>query len=212
MAGLSSTPALVDYFVRGGSWMWALLACSIIALAVIILKSITLWLAGRGSGSLIDDVVALVRAGNTEKAVRRSEASPASVSAVLTSPLAAAQSGYIPPREAAEATGAEELASLESGLGVLSTIAQIAPLIGFLGTVSGMIRAFTAIAEYGLGEPGVVAAGIGEALITTASGLIVAIPCFIAYSIFASRVNGLALTMEVAGSRLASMLSGDDAA
>jgi len=92
---------------------------------------------------------------------------------------------------------------------VLSTIANVAPLIGFLGTVSGMIRAFTAIAESGLGEPGVVAGGIGEALITTASGLIVAIPCFIAYSYFVARVNGLSLNMEMAGTHLVNLIAGE---
>jgi biopolymer transport protein ExbB len=96
----------------------------------------------------------------------------------------------------------------------LATIANIAPLIGFLGTVSGMIRAFTAIAEAGLGEPGVVAAGIGEALITTASGLIVAIPCFVAYNAFVARVNALALDIDLAGTRIANLVArgGEDEA
>lgn len=209
MDALGSAPALVEYFVRGGSWMWALLACSVIALAVIIYKSITLWLAGRGSASVVEQTVDLIEAGHRDRAAGEVKASSASVSAVLASMLAAAETDHITPREAAEAAGAEEMASLESGLPVLSTIANIAPLIGFLGTVSGMIRAFTAIAEHGMGEPGVVAAGIGEALITTASGLIVAIPCFIAYSFFVSRVNALALSIEVAGSRVASMLGGN---
>ena len=211
MDELGSAPALVEYFVRGGSWMWALLVCSVIALAVIIYKSITLWLAGRGATSLVEQSVQLIEAGQTEKAAQDAASPSSSVAAVLSSIFSAAENGHITPREAAEATGAEEMAALESGLPVLSTIANVAPLIGFLGTVSGMIRAFTAIAEHGMGEPGVVAAGIGEALITTASGLIVAIPCFIAYSVLNSRVNALALAMEVAGSRVASMISGDDA-
>ncbi|NLO04444.1 MAG: MotA/TolQ/ExbB proton channel family protein [candidate division WS1 bacterium] len=212
MGELAWTPALVDYFVRGGSWMWALLACSVIALAIIIYKSITLWVAGRGARPLVADTIRLVEAGEMEQAARQASLSSSSVAAVLGSTLAAAQASFISPREAAAAAGAEEMASLEAGLPALSTVASIAPLIGFLGTVSGMIRAFTAIAEHGMGEPAIVAAGIGEALITTASGLIVAIPCFIAYSVFVARVNSIALSMEIAGSRVASMISGDEAA
>lgn len=212
MGELAWTPALVEYFVRGGSWMWALLACSVIALAIIIYKSITLWVAGRGARPLVADTIRLVEAGEMEQAARQASLSCSSVAPVLGSTLAAAQTSFISPREAAAAAGAEEMASLEAGLPALSTVASIAPLIGFLGTVSGMIRAFTAIAEHGMGEPAIVAAGIGEALITTASGLIVAIPCFIAYSVFVARVNSIALSMEIAGSRVASMISGDEAA
>lgn len=210
MADLAGTSALLEYFVRGGSWMWALLACSVIALAVIIYKAVTLVLAGRGADRLVEDVVGLVEQGEREEAARRCERSSAAVAAVLSAILHAAGNRRETPIQAAEASGAAELASLESGLPVLSTVANIAPLIGFLGTVSGMIRAFTAIAEHGLGEPGVVAAGIGEALITTASGLIVAIPCFIAYGALASRVNGLALRMEIAGTRVASLVSREE--
>ncbi len=210
MQGLAATSAMLDYFVRGGSWMWALLACSIIALAVIIFKTVSLWLSGRGASGLVDDVTELIEAGDRETATRRCADSSAAVASVLRSVLDTAEVRRETPQQAAETAGAAEMASLDSGLPVLSTIANIAPLIGFLGTVSGMIRAFTAIAEHGLGEPGIVAAGIGEALITTASGLIVAIPCFIAYGALVARVNGLALGIEIAGTRIASLVSRED--
>ncbi len=207
MAELAARSPLLDYFMRGGSWMWVLLACSIIALAVIIFKTVNLWLAGRDADSLVEEVLSLVEAGRHEEARRRCETSSAAVATVLAAAIGAAEHVTETPQEAAQAAGVSEMAALESGLPVLATIANVAPLIGFLGTVSGMIRAFTAIAQAGLGEPGVVAAGIGEALITTASGLIVAIPCFIAYSILVSRVNGLALGMELAGTRVAKLIT-----
>ncbi len=206
MADIAARSALLDYFVRGGSWMWALLICSVVALAVIIYKIVNLYLAGRGAQALVEDVAKLVEDGETEEARHRLTGSSAAVAAVLRSVIGASEHPGETPLEAAQAAGATELAALEAGLPVLATIANVAPLIGFLGTVSGMIRAFTAIAQAGLGEPGVVAAGIGEALITTASGLIVAIPCFIAYSVFVSRVNGLALGMELAGTRVAKLM------
>ncbi len=207
MGELAAQSALLDYFVRGGSWMWALLICSVVALAVIIYKIVNLYLAGRGAQALVEEVASLVEEGRTDEAGHRLTASSAAVAPVLRAILQASDRPGETPLEAAQAAGATELAALEAGLPVLSTIANVSPLIGFLGTVSGMIRAFTAIAQAGLGEPGVVAAGIGEALITTASGLIVAIPCFIAYSVFVSRVNALALGLELAGSRVAKLVS-----
>ncbi len=209
MESLAARSALLDYFVRGGSWMWVLLACSVVALAVIIYKLVDLWLAGRGARRVADDVIALVAKGEHEAARERAKKSSTSISVVIASILESSNEAGSTPLQAAQASGSSEVASLEAGLPVLATIANIAPLIGFLGTVSGMIRAFTAIAEHGLGEPGVVAAGIGEALITTASGLIVAIPCFVAYSFFVSRVNGLALGIEQVGTRLANMLAAE---
>lgn len=208
MTSLIANSALISYFDKGGPWMWALLVCSVVGLAVIIYKLVWLWLAGRGAGGLVDEVTRLVEAGEVEEAGRCCAQSQAAAGAVMQQVLVAAREGHESPRDAALAAGAMQVAVLESGLPVLGTIANIAPLIGFLGTVSGMIRAFTAIAEHGMGEPGVVASGIGEALITTAGGLIVAIPCYIAYSFLVARVNGMALKLELAGSRLANILLG----
>jgi len=210
MTSLIANSGLINYFDKGGAWMWALLACSVIGLAVIIYKLVWLWLAGRGAEGLVRATTDLVERGERVQARDLCDQSHVAVAQVMHSVLEAAEVGHEAPRDAALSAGAAQVAELESGLPVLSTIANIAPLIGFLGTVSGMIRAFTAIAEHGMGEPGVVAAGIGEALITTASGLIVAIPCFIAYSFFVARVNGMALTLELAGSRLANLLTGSE--
>ncbi len=210
MAFPASGLALVDYFQRGGTWMWVLLAFSLVAVAVLLYKLVSLWLAGRGADALIQQVGECVESGKTLSALDLCTSSQTAVSEVLGAIVRAAQSAAMSVREAAQTEGARQLANLESGLPVLSMIASVAPLIGFLGTVSGMIRAFTAIAEQGLGEPAVVAAGIGEALITTASGLIVAIPCFIAYSYFVARVNALGLQMELAGAHLISVTDSQD--
>ena len=212
MGELGLLPGLVEYFVRGGWWMWPLLLCSVIALAMIIYKGIALWMAGRGAGAVAEETVRLVEAGKLAQAEERTGASSASVATVLGAILAAARNTHVTPLAAAEMAGTAELANLESGLPVLSTIANIAPLIGFLGTVSGMIHAFMAVAAAGLGEPAVVAAGIAEALITTAAGLIVAIPCLIAYGILMAHVNRLALSIELAGNRVISTLAAGEAA
>ena len=101
-----------------------------------------------------------------------------------------------------EAASAHELSRLERGLSVLATVSNIAPLLGFLGTVSGMINSFDALARAGLSNPGLVAKGISEALITTATGLAVAIPMLVAYNYFTSRVSKFVLEMETSANVL----------
>jgi biopolymer transport protein ExbB len=91
---------------------------------------------------------------------------------------------------------------LERGLVVLATVANVAPLLGFLGTVTGMIKSFDALQEAGLSNPGLVAGGISEALITTAAGLSVAIPVQIAYNYFMSRINRFVRDIETATNML----------
>ena len=93
---------------------------------------------------------------------------------------------------------AHELAHLERGLPVLATVAMVAPLLGFLGTVTGMINSFEALASVGLNNPAAVAQGISEALITTAAGLAIAIPVQMAYNYFVTSVNTIVRSMESA--------------
>jgi biopolymer transport protein ExbB len=99
-------------------------------------------------------------------------------------------------KERVEDTGRHVVHRLERFLNTLGTIALISPLLGLLGTVSGMIRAFTAITAQGVGNPTVLAGGIAEALITTAAGLTVAIPSLIAYRYLRGRVEGLVVLIE----------------
>lgn len=204
--------ALVDYFVRGGFWMWPILLCSLVGLAVILYKAYTLWRASKTDPGLLQQVEDLLEQGRAQEAHTRCAASSTPVSELLSAILRAAGRGPQHLREVAEVAGAQQLAVLESGLPSLGTIATVAPLLGFLGTVSGMIHAFQAIALRGLGDPGTVASGISEALITTAAGLIVAIPCAVAYGYFTSLVNGLRLQMETAGTHLLHLLAREDRA
>ncbi|MDX1741532.1 MAG: MotA/TolQ/ExbB proton channel family protein, partial [Rhodothermales bacterium] len=95
-----------------------------------------------------------------------------------------------------------EMSRLERGLVVLATTANVAPLLGFFGTVTGMIKSFDALAKAGLSNPGLVAAGISEALITTATGLAVAIPAQLAYNFFMSRINKFVRDIETSTNML----------
>ncbi|MEM1206295.1 MAG: MotA/TolQ/ExbB proton channel family protein, partial [Acidobacteriota bacterium] len=100
---------------------------------------------------------------------------------------------YGQPKEDIEKTietaALHEMARLEKRLVILASVANVAPLLGFFGTVSGMIQSFEALAEQGLSNPGAVAAGISEALVTTAAGLLVAIPVQLAYNYFMNSIN-----------------------
>ena len=110
-------------------------------------------------------------------------------------------------KEAIEDTGRHVVHELERFLGTLGTIAAVSPLLGLLGTVTGMIQAFEAISAEGVGDPQVLAGGIGTALITTAAGLIVAIPAVIAYNYFTGRVQAMMLQVTGHVARLAPFIS-----
>jgi biopolymer transport protein ExbB len=103
----------------------------------------------------------------------------------------------------------EQLVKLEKFLGVLGTLGNIAPLIGLFGTVIGIIRAFRDLAMSGSGGPAVVAAGIAEALVTTASGLIVAVPAVMFYNYFTKKMKAIAMDMDICSRRLLVMLRSD---
>ncbi len=116
--------------------------------------------------------------------------------------------GITEAERAIEATGQHEVALLTTNLRMLGAIASLSPLLGLLGTVTGMIKAFDVIAQSGTGNPGVVASGIAEALITTAAGLIVGIPALATYHFLRGRVDRLVYEMEeIALELLANLLS-----
>lgn len=112
-------------------------------------------------------------------------------------------------KESIEDTGRQVAHELERFLNTLGTIASIAPLLGLLGTVTGMIQAFAAISTHGVGNPTIVAAGIAEALITTAAGLFVAIPTVFFYRYFRGKVDALVLKMEEEALKIVDIIHGD---
>jgi biopolymer transport protein ExbB len=112
-------------------------------------------------------------------------------------------------KEAIGEVGRQVVSELERYLNTLGTIASIAPLLGLLGTVIGMIKVFTVITSAGVGDPGVLAGGISEALITTAAGLSVAIPSLIFHRYFVGRVDRLAIGMEEQALKLVEIIQGE---
>lgn len=189
-------------YIKGGFFMHFLLACSIIGLVFIIERLWTLTRANVNTKALMMRVVRALREGGPEAAVRVCEDTRGPIAAVLHSGLLRSKRGVEAVEKAMETAGAIEMSFLERGLVALATIANVAPLLGFLGTVSGMISAFAAIAAAEQVSAKLVAKGIQEALITTATGLIIAVPVTIAHSYFVSRIDRFIIEMEEASAEL----------
>jgi biopolymer transport protein ExbB len=202
------TYTLLDTFRDGGAFMYPIALCSLFAFGVIIAKGYTLYAAGRRSKRVLADIGRLARAGRLDEAIRVAGETPGPVAAILSSGLRRVrqrQRGADVER-AIMTTGMIELGFLERGLAVLATVSNVAPLLGFLGTVAGMISAFGAIAAAGQVEPSLVAGGIKVALITTAAGLLVAIPVNVSYNFFVTRIDRLILDMEEGTSHVLNLI------
>ena len=180
----------------GGPVMWPIIALSIVAAAILLERLWTLQERRVIPAELRVKVWKLVESGQLNE---RHIAALAANSA-LGQILAAGLSNRHRPREfikeAIEDTGRHVVHELERFLNMLGTIAAVSPLMGLLGTVTGIIVAFNAITHTGIGDPKVLSGGIGQALITTAAGLIVAIPSLMGYRYLRGRVDALVIEME----------------
>ncbi|HEX6925755.1 MAG TPA: MotA/TolQ/ExbB proton channel family protein [Longimicrobiaceae bacterium] len=191
----------MDIWEGGGWMMWPLLACAVIGGLVIVWKLYDLTSKGARTKRVLREVDALVAEGRYAEAIGTAEASGTPAGRILAQGLRRADEGTERVVKAIENAGMIEMAKLERGLVVLATVSTVAPLLGFLGTVVGMILAFQAIELAGEVEATMVAAGIKVALITTAAGLVIAIPVNIAHNYFVSRIDRLVLDMEESAQR-----------
>jgi biopolymer transport protein ExbB len=192
-------------FQDGGWFMYPLLLCSMVALGVIFAKAWTLRVAHRGTVRVLKEVEEAMRAGDLDKATDVAYGTPGPAAAILLAGLRRVQTKRLAAGElesAITATGTIELGFLERGLIILATVANVAPLLGFMGTVAGMIEAFGAIEAAGQVEPALVAGGIKVALITTAAGLVIAVPVNIMYNFFVTRIDSLIVDMERGADRI----------
>jgi biopolymer transport protein ExbB len=194
-----STYELLSLFNDGGLMMYPLILCSLLGVGVIIAKAWTLWVAHRDANDVLERVGQLARSGDIDGAIDVAVATPGPTAAILLAGLRRIRDRKVQDGEVEQAvstTGTIELGFLERGLVVLATVANVAPLMGFLGTVAGMILAFAAIEAAGDVDPTLVAGGIKVALLTTAAGLVIAIPVNIGYNFFVTRIDTLIVDME----------------
>ncbi len=199
--------------IQAAGWpIWPLIACSILALALIIERMVSLQPSRVAPPQLLDEALAVSRHGQPPPDVVDQLAQSSALGEVLASGLRAADQRAVTEedlRAAMEATGRAVSHRLERYLSALGTIASAAPLLGLLGTVIGMIEIFGAQAPgaTGGGNPAQMAHGISIALYNTAFGLIVAIPALIFWRFFRARVDAYVLTLELAAERFARHLA-----
>ncbi len=203
-----------EFLSKGGILMIPILLCSVIALAIFLER---LWALQRPNvipTRFLKLVMELLERREFEQAQALCKGNDSSLAAVVGSGLRHAGKGRSLIKEVMEETGRRETAYLERGVGVLGLIASVAPLLGLLGTVTGMIRVFQRVVnqvEASGGaqvNAGALANGIWEALITTAAGLSVAIPVFVMFKFLTSRVDGLLVEMEERSLEMAELMVG----
>ena len=187
---------LFTYLRQGGPMMIPLVLCSLVGLILIVERGIFYYRVKGNTAEIFSGIRELLLSGDLRKSVAICESHDHPVAATLKSGLLRYGKSRDELEKAMESVALHELSKLEKGLWILATVANIAPLFGFLGTVTGMIASFEALAEVGLGNPQAVAGGISEALITTATGLAIALPVQAAYNYFNNRVSIFALDME----------------
>ena len=180
--------------------MIPLLACSLISLALTI-ERIMFWTKLK-SKEVLSQILTLVEKGEFEQALKLGISSGQPIARVLSAGIA----HHPAPAKAMEAAAQAEIPVLKSRLGVLDTIVTLAPLLGLLGTVVGMIGSFDVMSEAGLGQPHAVTGGVAEALIATATGLLIAILTLVSNNYFTARVEREMDQMEHFSSSLELML------
>jgi biopolymer transport protein ExbB len=192
---------LVSVVVRGGFVMIPLLTASVVAMTVI-LERLIFWrrlrLRRRETG-----ILALVAEGDLPQAMQAASASRQPVARVLGAGIAAK---HLSPGSAMQAAAQAEVSQARRYLPILDTVITLAPLLGLLGTITGMISAFGIVSEAGLGQPHAITGGIAEALIATATGLLIAIMTLIPYNYFRSKVEQLTDLLEEQSTRLELLL------
>ena len=186
----------LHWFVRGGPVMYPILACSIIALAVFLERLAFLRRKHLLPERFVRGVTRAWQRGEFEAAWRLCQQQDIPLARILRAGLRKVKEGAQEVERAIEVTGSHEAGVLEANLRFLGAISNIAPMLGFLGTVTGLITAFNVIAVQGTGDPKLMADGVSEALITTEFGLFVGIPALGAYHYLRGKVDRLLHEME----------------
>jgi biopolymer transport protein ExbB len=193
---------ILEFLGKGGIIMYPLFLCSIAALAVIIEKAITL----RRRKVIVPEVVGVLENIKEAKDFGLAVSICESHDGPFANLIRASLENHGLPREELKEIlldqGRQEVRQLERGLGVLETVAGVAPLLGLLGTVLGILKVFKVISVMGVGQATALAGGISEALITTIAGLFIGIPALVAYNYFSHKAEGLVLEIEKHSNRL----------
>ncbi len=193
-----ATMNLFSIAAKGGPLMLVLLLISFIAIIIIIERWLRFGAARKGLGILSGDILDLVKADQIERAIVVADSNPESpIASVLSRGLKSLELGIETTKQTMHTAAAVEIHKLEKNLGTLSTFAAVAPLIGFLGTVTGMVNVFMKIQATGGGvDISLLAGGIWEALITTIGGLTVGILAILLHNFFIGKIESIDSLME----------------
>jgi biopolymer transport protein ExbB len=185
---------MIDLFQKGGPVMYPLLACSVIAMTVVIERAI-FWIQSDRSRNqkLVDEVLELCRVGNWETVRAKVSGSKDFLVRILISGILHREFSIT---KAMESASADEIRKMRRYMGILDTMITVAPLLGFLGTVTGIIFSFESLGSVGSEHLETVTIGIAQALITTAAGLTIAILTILPYNYFNARIEKAALLIE----------------
>lgn len=202
---------MIDWIQKGGPVMYPIILCSILAFAIVIERFYHLHRAKIDTKKFMDDIANTLRRNKIMEAIELCDKTPGPIPHILKAGIMKHDRPRQEIKEAIEDAGLYEVPRLEKNVTVLATIAHIAPLLGLLGTVTGMVRCFQTIQEKSTAfhpvSPGDLAGGIWEALITTVAGLSVGIPVLVAYNYFVNRINNFVLDMEKAATDLINILT-----
>ncbi|WP_411860460.1 MotA/TolQ/ExbB proton channel family protein [Halioxenophilus sp. WMMB6] len=189
--------------------MLPIIICSLAVVGITLERYWTLNPQKIAPKSLLGEVWSSIRAKQLDADALKKLKQGSALGAILAAGIINSRHGRDVMKDSIEEAANGVIHELERYLSVLGTIAAIAPLLGLLGTVFGMISVFTAIMVQGTGNAGALAGGISEALITTAAGLCVAIPAMMAHRFFQRRIDSLVVTMEQEAVKLVDAIHGD---
>ena len=192
--------------IKGGWIMWPILICSLVAVTIFLERMFYLKNIKTKNKKFILRIKDLVKRGNIESAISACRKNSTPLAKIMLAGLMKFGQGKEEIKAAIEDSANQEVPLLEGNLPVLSTVANVAPLLGLLGTVLGMIQSFNVITSMGVGDPKVLAGGISVALLTTAFGLTVAIPTVVAYNYLSRRVEKIIREMEGSCTELLDLL------
>jgi biopolymer transport protein ExbB len=196
--------------IKNGGWlMLPIILCSVIAMAIVVERFWTLRRKKILPPDLVPQLWRLAKEKKIDDVTLRKVKLSSPLGAILASGLINKHHGREMMKTSIEETGRQVVHELERFLNPLGTIASITPLLGLLGTVVGMIKVFAAIMIHGVGDPGILAGGISEALLTTAAGLTVAIPSLIFHRYFERLIDDYVLKMEEEALKLIDVMAGD---
>lgn len=199
--------AVLTFIKNGGVMMYPLIFCSIALIAIAIERAISLRKAAVDGDALLDEVKAVYN-GEAAKAIAICERAGGPVGRMFARGLKNAHRSADAIEMAMEQEAANETPTLEANLLIIKTIVNIAPLLGLLGTIAGMITAFRAASQVGLSNPTQILGGISEALISTATGITLAVIGFVFFNYFSNLSRKIVEDMEYYGAELVNFLTG----